>query len=172
MCNPTAKSSEQRKAAGPASYLALLACAAAVFAAGGIGSAFMRASNRAWFDGLSKPTWQPPDWLFGPVWTILYVSMAISAWLFWLSAPRRAKAIPLTVFGIQLALNAAWTGVFFYLQRPGAAFAEIAVLWLAIGATALLFRRRSVAAAALLLPYWAWVTFAAALNLAIWQMNA
>ena len=153
-------------------FPALLVFAAVAFAAGGVGVAFMRASDWTWYQALRKPAWRPGDWLFGPVWTILYATMAISAWLFWLQGPRAGKAIPLIVFGIQLVLNAAWTGVFFYLQMPGTAFAEILALWVAIGATVLLFAGQSPAAAVVLLPYWGWVTFAAALNFTIWRMNA
>jgi tryptophan-rich sensory protein len=157
---------------GAGKWLALLVCVAAVSVAAVVGSAFMRAGDLAWYDSLRKPAWQPPDWLFGPVWTVLYVSMAASAWVFWLHVPREGRTVGLIVFGMQLALNAAWTGVFFYLQAPGAALVEIFALWCAVAATMAIFAGRSALAAALLLPYWGWVTFAAALNFAIWRINA
>jgi len=157
---------------GTGKWWALVVCAAAVFAAAAVGGLFMRFSDRAWFDALRRPSWQPPDWLFGPVWTVLYTLMAFSAWAVFLRGRGPARSIALGVFGLQLALNAAWTGLFFYLELPGAAFAEIVALWCAIAATIALFARVSALAAWLLAPYWAWVTFAAALNFAIWRLNA
>lgn len=121
-----------------------------------------------WYAALNKPAWNPPNWLFGPVWTTLYVSMGVSAWLVWRTG--RGKAA-LALFFCQLALNALWTPVFFGLKQPGAAFAVILLMWCAIAATLVAFWRTSRAAAALLLPYLAWVTFAAALNFTIWQLN-
>ncbi len=152
--------------------IGLAVCAAACLAAAGVGGAFMRASSPAWYDRLAKPAWRPPDWVFGPVWTVLYASMAVSAWLVWVGGrPGGAKTLALVLFAVQLALNAAWTGVFFWLQSPGAAFAEIVALWLAVAATVAAFWRLRPAAGALLLPYWGWVSFAAGLNLALWRMN-
>ena len=121
-----------------------------------------------WYQGLNKPSWNPPSWIFGPVWTALYLMMGASAWLVW----QRFNAKPaLAIFLLQLALNAAWTPVFFGLKQPGAAFIIIVAMWCAIAATIATFRPRSRAAAVLLLPYWAWVTFASALNFALWQLN-
>jgi translocator protein len=103
------------------------------------------------------------------VWSVLYLSMAVAAWLVW----RRPDAsLPLTLFGIQLIFNAAWSWLFFGLHSPGAAFVDIILLWLAIVATTVLFWRRSTPAGMLFLPYLLWVTFAAALNCAIWRLNA
>lgn len=117
---------------------------------------------------LARPDWAPPSWLFGPVWTVLYVMIAISGWLVW----RRAGFGPaLIAYAVQLVLNAAWTPLFFAAGRFGWAFADIVALWLAIGTTVVLFARISRAAAWLLVPYWLWVTFAAALNFSIWQLN-
>lgn len=125
-----------------------------------------------WYASLQKPSWNPPGWVFGPVWTALYTMMAVAAWLVWkrggFSAQRRARAL----FCAQLILNAAWTPLFFGLQQPGLAFAEIVVLWLAIAATLVAFHRVSRAAAWLLAPYLAWVSFAAALNFTLWRLNA
>jgi translocator protein len=120
-----------------------------------------------WYAGLEKPTWTPPNWLFGPVWSMLYLGMAVAAWLVW----RKGKAAgPMALFTVQLVLNAAWSWLFFGLHRPDIAFVEILLLWLAIAATTIVFWRRSLAAGLLFLPYLAWVSFAAVLNFMIWQL--
>ncbi len=125
-----------------------------------------------WYETLAKPSWQPPAWVFGPVWTVLYVLMAIAAWLVWRPAGPRAAALPLSLFAFQLVLNIAWSWIFFYLQRPGWAVLELGVLWLAIAVTTFAFYRRSKLAAGLMLPYLGWVTFAGVLNLTIWRLNS
>ena len=124
-----------------------------------------------WYAGLVKPSWNPPDWVFGPVWTLLYFCIGLSGWLVWREAGWRSAAPALAVYGLQLILNAAWSWLFFGLHRPGLAFAEIVVLWLGILATVLLFKRLSRPAAWLLLPYLCWVGFAGVLNLSLWQLN-
>ena len=121
-----------------------------------------------WYAGLKKPSFAPPNWLFGVVWTPLYVMIAIAGWLLW---ERGRGSVAMTLWFVQLALNAAWSWIFFGLHAMGAALVEIVVLWLAIGATIVTARRGSPAAAWLLLPYWAWVAFAAVLNFAYWQLN-
>ena len=121
---------------------------------------------------LTQPSWAPPSWVFGPVWSVLYASIALAGWLVWRRAGAGAGRWALTAYGVQLVLNAAWTPIFFGLRQFGAAFAEILVLWLAICVTVVLFARIRRAAAALLLPYWAWTTFAAALTYAVWQLNS
>ncbi|MFY1695375.1 TspO/MBR family protein [Solwaraspora sp. WMMA2101] len=146
--------------------LAVFAAAVAVAAAFGALAASDAGSRYA---DLAQPSWAPPSWLFSPVWTVLYVLIAVAGFLVW----RRVGIGPaIGLWVAQLVLNAAWTPLFFGAGQYGLAFAEIVLLWLAIGATVLLFRRVSRLAAALLLPYWAWVTFAAALNLAIWRLNS
>ena len=125
-----------------------------------------------WYAGLNKPSWTPPSAVFAPVWSALYVMMGVAAWLVWRRGGLTAVAVPLALFGIQLALNVAWSAIFFGLRRPGWAFVEIVALWALILATVIAFRRISPTAGYLLLPYLAWVTFAAALNLAIWRANA
>ncbi|MFI9641000.1 TspO/MBR family protein [Micromonospora sp. NPDC051925] len=121
------------------------------------------------YAALRQPGWAPPSWLFGPVWTLLYALIAIAGWSVW----RRAGFGPaLWAWSLQLVLNAIWTPLFFGAGRYGLAFAEIVLMWLAIAVTVAAFWRISRPAAALLLPYWAWVTFAAALNLSIWQLNS
>lgn len=124
-----------------------------------------------WYAALAKPGWTPPSWVFGPVWTLLYVLMGVAAWLVW-DRHRNAARVALTLFVLQLIVNAAWSWLFFGLRSPALAFAGIVLLWALILATVIAFRRLRPPAAALLLPYLAWVTFAAALNFAIWRLNA
>ena len=142
------------------------------FAAAGLGGAATSSSVNGWYQTLARPDWAPPDWLFGPVWTTLYLMMGVAAWLVWRTGGWSARLIPLGWFCVQLALNVGWSVLFFWLQRPGWAFAEIVLLWLAIIATAFAFWKESSAAALLLAPYLAWTTFAAVLNFAIWRLNA
>jgi tryptophan-rich sensory protein len=139
------------------------------FAAAALGGLFMPGE---WYASLKKPAWNPPGWIFGRVWTALYAMMAVAAWLVWKRGGFAAQRRPLALFLVQLALNAAWTPLFFGLHRPGLAFAEILLLWLAIAATIAVFRRVSRAAAWLLMPYLVWVSFAAALNFTLWRLNA
>lgn len=122
-----------------------------------------------YYAGLDKPDWAPPAWLFGPVWTVLYALIGIAAWLVARRGPASRPALAL--WGVQLALNAAWTPIFFGLRAPGVALAEILVMWVAIAATTVAFFARRTAAGALMLPYLAWVSFATALNFAIWRLN-
>ena len=124
-----------------------------------------------WYEQLAKPSWRPPNRLFAPVWTVLYLTIAISGWLIWREAGFAGAMLPLTIYAIQLALNAAWTPIFFGRHRPDLAFFEIVLVWLSIVATIALFYPVHAGAAWLLLPYLGWVTFAAALNLAIWRLN-
>jgi len=132
------------------------------------GALFM---DDGWYQSLEKPPWNPPGWIFGPVWTALYTMMAVAAWLVWRRGGFAAQRRPLALFLAQLALNAAWTPLFFGLHRPGVAFVDIVLLWLAIGATLLAFRAVSRGAAWLLAPYLAWVSFAAVLNFTLWRLN-
>jgi tryptophan-rich sensory protein len=128
-----------------------------------------KGSIPGWYATLAKPSRNPPNWIFGPVWTFLYISMAVAAWLVW-----RQGGLwqwPLALFAVQLALNAAWTTIFFGLHLPGAAFIEIMALLIAIVATAIAFWPRSMAAGILMVPYLAWVGFATVLNGAIWRLN-
>ena len=123
-----------------------------------------------WYASLDKPPWNPPSWVFAPVWSLLYLMMAVAAWMVWESShEKRLRA--LTWWGIQLLLNGAWSWLFFGLHRPGWAFAEMLVLFAAIAITFDRFRRVRPAAAYLLIPYLAWVAFALLLNLTLWQLN-
>jgi len=139
------------------------------FAAASPGAVFMPGE---WFAALKKPSWNPPSWVFGPVWTALYAMMAAAAWLVWQRGGWKEQRKPLLIFLAQLALNALWTPLFFGLHRPGVAFAEIVLLWLAIVATLVAFRPVNRTAAWLLVPYLAWVSFAAVLNGTLWRLNA
>lgn len=153
-------------------WIGLLASVIVCFAAAGIGSAVTTPQIDGWYETLAKPTWNPPNWLFGPVWTTLYLAMAVAAWLVWRQAGWTASKLPLILFGVQLALNTLWSCLFFGLESPGLAFAEILLLWTAIAATMVAFWYRSKPAAVLFVPYLAWVTFAAFLNFTIWRLNA
>lgn len=153
----------------PRLALGLVVWLAACFLAGSFGAIFMPGE---WYTTLRKPSWNPPAWIFGPVWTALYTVMAVAAWLVWKRGGFAARRGPLALFLTQLVLNAAWTPLFFGLHQPGLAFAEIVCLWLAIAATLAAFRPLSRTAAWLLAPYLAWVTFAAALNFALWRLNS
>lgn len=124
-----------------------------------------------WYAALEKPSWNPPGWVFGPVWSTLYAMMAVAAWLVWRQGGFARQRRPLGVFLAQLALNALWTPLFFGLQRPGLAFAEIIALWLAIAWAIAAFWRVHRVAAWLLAPYLAWVSFAAVLNGTLWRLN-
>lgn len=125
----------------------------------------------AFYQSLVRPHWAPPGWLFGPVWTVLYILMAISAWLVWREHGFRKAGLALSLFLVQLAVNALWTWLFFVWRLGSLAFAEILILWLLILATAWMFGRRSRVAGALLLPYLAWVSFASVLTWAVWRSN-
>jgi tryptophan-rich sensory protein len=140
--------------------------------AGGLGAIATTPEIDTWYRTLDKPSWNPPDGIFGPVWTTLFVLMAIAAWLVWKPEGFQANAVPLSFFAVQLLLNIAWSWIFFGLHQPGWAFAEIVILWLAIVATTVGFFRCSRAAGWLMIPYLAWVSFASVLNLTIWRMNA
>jgi len=143
----------------------LLAFAAA--AVGGLASA----SAGEFYRELVRPSWAPPGWLFGPVWSVLYVLMGVSAWLVWRARGFAGAKSALVVFIVQLGVNALWTWIFFVWRQGGLAFAEILLLWALIVATIGLFWRVSRLAAMLLLPYLAWVSFASALTLSAWRLN-
>lgn len=139
--------------------------------AGGLGAVVTTPEIEGWYKTLAKPSWNPPDYVFGPVWTTLYVLMAIAAWLIWIPAGFTAAARPLTLFAVQLVLNIAWSWIFFGAHQLGWAFLEVVFLWLAILATTVAFFRCSRIAGRLMLPYLTWVGFAATLNFTIWRMN-
>jgi translocator protein len=150
------------------SLSALLGFIAACFLAAMTG-AFFRPGD--WYERLKKPSWRPPNRLFAPVWTVLYIMIACSGWLVWRQAGFAGAALPLAVYALQLVLNAAWTPLFFGLHRIDLGFLDIVLVWLSIIATMALFWPIHVGAALLLAPYLAWVSFAMALNLAVWRLN-
>jgi benzodiazapine receptor len=150
------------------SIIALIGWLVLCFAAAGT-AVFV--STDGWYVALHKPSWNPPAWLFGPAWTLLYITMAVAAWLVWREGGWKAQGRSLGLFLLQWFLNALWTPLFFGLHRPGLAFAEIVLLWLAIAATLVSFWRVRQVAGILLVPYLAWVSFAAALNFTIWRLN-
>lgn len=138
--------------------------------AGAIGAVFTAPSIPGWYTTLTKPALNPPAWIFGPVWTTLYLLMGISLWLIWRSSSKE-KTRAIWLFALQLILNAIWSPIFFGAQSIGNALAVIVLLWAAIVLTILVFKNISRAAAWLLVPYIVWVSFAAYLNLAIWVLN-
>jgi len=141
------------------------------FAAGAIGSAATFENVRAWYPSLAKPAWTPPGWIFGPVWSGLYVAMAVAAWRVWRRAATEDAKQVLRLYGGQIALNALWSVLFFGLRRPGFALVEIVILWILLIVILLRFWRADRIAGLLWAPYVAWVTFASALNGAIWILN-
>lgn len=142
----------------------------ASFVAAAIGGA---ASVQAgpFYAQLVRPDWAPPPSTFGPVWTVLYALMAVAAWLVWRVAGFRAARVALTLFLVQLALNALWSWLFFAWHRGALAFADVLLLWALILATLVCFWRITPIAGALLVPYLLWVSFASALNYTVWQLN-
>lgn len=148
--------------------LGLVGWLAVSFAAAALGGFFMPGE---WYAQLNKPSWNPPGWIFGPVWTALYIMMAVAAWVVWRRGGFAVQSGPLGLFLLQLLLNAAWSPLFFGLHNPALAFAEIVLLWLALLATLRAFRKVQRGAGLLLLPYLAWVSFAAGLNFTLWRLN-
>ncbi|MFI5491466.1 TspO/MBR family protein [Actinoplanes sp. NPDC051859] len=149
------------------SWWTLVPFGVAVAAAALIGGLGVSGTS-AEYQSLNQPAWAPPSWLFGPVWTVLYAMIAVAGWLVW----RQTGWTPaMSAYAVQLVLNAVWTPIFFGFGQYGLALVDIVAMWVMIGVTVWLFRPVSRLAAGLLLPYWAWVTFATALNTAIWSAN-
>ena len=149
-------------------WLVLGGFVAVSFVVAAAGGAATVSAVREWYPTLSKPSWTPPSWVFGPVWTLLYAMMAVAAWLVW----RRAGWCGAPAwFAAQLALNAVWSPLFFGLHWIGVALLDIGLLWVAIAATMAAFWQVTPLAGWLFVPYLAWVSFAAALNFAIWRLN-
>ncbi len=150
-------------------WLALAVAVGVCFGAAALGSWATFKGLRAWYPSLRKPSWNPPNAVFGPVWTVLYLAMAVAVWLVWRTGNDVAVAVAL--FAAQLALNVAWSVVFFGRRQLRGAFAVIVALWFAIAATLVVFAPIDALAGALLAPYLAWVTFASILNAAIARLN-
>lgn len=141
------------------------------FAAAGIGWLATRAGVDTWYPTLRKPDWTPPSSVFGPVWTLLYILMAVATWLAWGKGDSTTARRTVSLYSAQLTLNALWSILFFGLRQPGAALVEIIVLWAVLVVIQLRYWRLDRIAAVLWIPYLAWVTFAAFLNGAIWSLN-
>ena len=124
-----------------------------------------------WYASLEKPSWNPPSWIFGPVWSLLYTLMAVAAWLVWRQGGWTARRKELSWYGIQLLLNAAWTPVFFGLHLPALALVNLILLNLAVAITIITFFRATKTAGWLLVPYQLWLLFAAVLNATLWWLN-
>ena len=151
--------------------LGLIIWIAVSFCAGLIGSRFTGPAVASWYADTNKPAWTPPNFLFGPVWSALYLMMGVAAWLVWRKAGFSGAPGAIVLFGLQLIANAAWSWIFFGLRRFDLAFFEIVILWALILATVVAFWRHDARAGLLLLPYMVWVSYASALNLAIWRLN-
>ena len=153
-----------RRVGGLLGWLALAYGAAAV-------GAVASASAETFYLQLARPAWAPPAWLFGPVWSVLYGLMGVAAWLVWRVRGFARARVPLLLFMAQLAANGLWSWLFFAWHLGALSFVEVLVLWGLVAATAVTFWQVRPLAGALLLPYLAWVTFASALNLALWRLN-
>jgi tryptophan-rich sensory protein len=153
-----------RSARSPLALVGFLAAVAAVAVVGSLAAT----QSRSVYNGLVQPAWAPPSWLFGPMWTVLYVLIAVSGWLFWRASGTRRE---FAWYAAGLVLNAAWTPLFFAAGAYTLALVEIVVLDVVVAGTLVVFRRRSTPAAALQLPYLAWTLFATALNAAIVVLN-
>lgn len=158
-------------------YIQLFFAIALSQSAGLLGAFFTASSVAVWYPTLVKPALNPPAWVFGPVWTILYILMGVAAFIIWRiyetssGAKKRFARIALALFALQLALNAWWSIIFFGQQQIGFAFLEVVCLWLAIAATIYYFAKLSRTAAWLLVPYLLWVSFASYLNYSLWMLN-
>lgn len=140
-------------------------------AVSGLGSMATLPEIAGWYAEINKPSWNPPNFIFGPVWTVLYIMMGSAAARVYNRRETHSVRFPLLFFTVQLALNTAWSFIFFKFHLLGAAFAEIAVLWIMIGVTAIAFFRVDRVAGALMLPYFLWVSFASVLCGTIWYLN-
>ena len=154
------------------SLLVLVLFLVICFAAEAIGGAVTTPKIGTWYATLAKPSWNPPAWIFAPVWSALYFCMAIAAWLIWRQNATAGVRVPLTLFGVQLVLNVLWSCIFFGLQSPGLACLDVLLLWGAVAVTMITFWQWSRTASILFVPYWMWVTFASVLNFAFWRLNA
>jgi benzodiazapine receptor len=153
--------------------VALVIALVAPFVVAAIGSIATGSSVSTWYPTLNKPAWNPPAWVFGPVWTLLYLMMGIASWLVWQKRAQNEAQVrrALGWYGLQLGLNLVWSVIFFGLRQVGLALIEIVALWSTLTITIVKFGRIRRAAAGLLLPYLLWTTFATALNAAIWWLN-
>lgn len=138
---------------------------------GSAGSYVTMPEIQGWYQTIQKPVWNPPNWIFGPMWTCLYILMGIAAARVWNKRKQTSTGPAMMLFAVQLLVNAAWSFIFFGAHQIGFAFAECTLLWFLILLTAKAFSKIDPLAAALMLPYLCWVSFAAFLNFTIWQLN-
>jgi len=150
------------------SALAFIAWLGISLSAGIVGSQFLPGE---WYASLAKPAWNPPSYVFAPVWTTLYIMMGVAAWLVWRRAGFRSAPVALGLFLAQLPVNALWSFLFFGIHRPLLALLDLILLWGLIVVVGLAFRRVSALAAGLLIPYLLWVSFAGILNFSLWRLN-
>ena len=153
----------------PVQILALVGFVVVAFIPASTGAFFMPGE---WYARLAKPTWNPPNWIFGPVWTVLFLTIGVAAWLVWRRAGFSGARAAWAVFAAQLVFNGLWTCLFFGLHRPGLAMVDIVALWAAIAGTIALFFAIDRTAGAILVPYLLWVSFAMVLNFTIWRLNS
>ena len=151
--------------------LSLAICIAIPLIIGSISGIATSGNITTWYAGLNKPSFNPPNWIFGPVWTVLYLLMGISLFLIWRSPAGDARNYALTIFCIQIILNFAWSFIFFHFKQTGWAFVEIILIWLSVLAMIFIFYRISKPSALLQIPYFLWVSFAVVLNGSIWHLN-
>jgi benzodiazapine receptor len=140
-------------------------------AVAGVSAAATIQNVETWYAALAKPPFNPPNWLFGPVWSLLYIAMAIAAWRVWRTRGEAPAGMPLSLYAVQMTLNFAWSLLFFGAHRIGVAMIDILSLIVLLAATTAVFWKRDAAAGLLMAPYLAWVSFAAILNVAIWRLN-
>ena len=171
MNDSTDSSGAARDTTSRASLLVLALFVVGCLAVASLGAAITAGSVSDWYPTLNKPAFNPPDWLFGPVWTVLFICMGIAGWRVWHHRHHPARRMALSLFAAQLILNFLWSCLFFGLRSPGLALLEIGLFWIVLTATLLVFRRVDRIAAWLFVPYLAWVSFACLLNWAIWRLN-
>lgn len=157
--------------AAPTSLPALLLLLALCFGVAALGGLATSSTVDTWYQTLNKPAFTPPDWLFAPVWSLLYAMMAVAAWRIWNRRHQPGARLALALFGLQLALNLGWSWLFFGLIWPAGGLVDILLLLAVLALTLRAFWRIDRVAGALLAPYWAWTAFAAVLNGFIWAMN-
>jgi translocator protein len=152
-------------------WIALSGWLSLCYAVAALGGWWTSAELRDWYLGLNRPRIAPPNWVFGPVWSLLYALMGIAVWEIWLLPPSPLRSKALLLFGVQLLLNLLWTWLFFREHDIANALADVFMLWIAIGAETAIFWRIQQSAAWLMAPYWAWVGFAVILNFEYWRLN-
>lgn len=171
MYEPHDSAFPEPRRSGLATWLALAAFVGACLAVGYGGAALANDFPSVWYRSLERPSWSPPSWVFAPAWTTLYIMMGTAAWLVWKRRGFAGAPRALSLFGLQLLLNGLWTPLFFGLHAPGLALIDLIAMWVTVALTITAFAGLSRPAAWLMAPYLAWLTYAGALNLRIWQLN-